>query len=243
MISRLIRSLLTITALLLPLAAVAQEDANVARMVVWQTKPGMARDFEEGYKRHLDWHRKNNDTWTWRGWTIVSGEHFGYFVDGTFFHTWKELDTPVSPAADSADNGVNVMPYAEIRSAAFYEAVPALTNLSSQQLAAPLLTFGYFDIQPGRAAEFESLMKDAVASVSDHTSRYALLRPVDGVTAYLLLLPAGNQQELGVQSALLQSLLRSVTQHAKQESIVTRYRTETASYRSELSNAPEEKLK
>jgi len=92
-------------------------------MVVWQMKPGMARDFEEGYKRHLDWHRKNNDTWTWRGWTIVSGEHFGYFVDGTFFHTWKELDTPVSPAADSADNGVNVMPYAEIRSAAFYEAV------------------------------------------------------------------------------------------------------------------------
>jgi len=243
MISRLIRSLLTITPLLLPFAANAQEDANVARMVVWQMKPGMARDFEEGYKRHLDWHRKNNDTWTWRGWTIVSGEHFGYFVDGTFFHTWKELDTPVSPAADSADNGVNVMPYAEIRSAAFYEAVPALTNLSSQQLAAPLLTFYYLDVQPSRGAEFESLMKDALSNVHNNAAHYVLLRPANGVTEYLLLLTAEKESDLGTQAAFMGHLLQAVARNAKQAPIVGRFRTETASYRSELSNAPEEKLK
>jgi hypothetical protein len=32
----------------------AQQAGNVARIVVWQPKPGMARDFEEGYKRHLE---------------------------------------------------------------------------------------------------------------------------------------------------------------------------------------------
>ena len=57
----------------------------------------MDRDFEEGYTRHLTWHRKNDDGWTWYGWTTISGEHFGYFVDGTFFHAWSDLDSPVNP--------------------------------------------------------------------------------------------------------------------------------------------------
>jgi len=66
----------------------------------------MDHDFEEGYKRHLGWHRQNGDSWSWNGWTIISGDATGYFVDGTFFHAWSDLDSPVSPAADGADNAV-----------------------------------------------------------------------------------------------------------------------------------------
>ena len=70
----------------------------------------MARDLEEGYKHHLEWHHKKQRHLEMAWADVISGEHFGYFVDGTFFHTWKEFNTPVSPAADSADNGVNVLP-------------------------------------------------------------------------------------------------------------------------------------
>ena len=69
--------------------AASGQSGNVARIVVWQIKPGMDRDFEEGYKRHLQWHRDNHDTWTWRGWILGSGDRVDYFVDGTFFHAWN----------------------------------------------------------------------------------------------------------------------------------------------------------
>lgn len=243
MISRSIRNLLTILSLLLPFVAHTQDNTNVARMVVWQTKPGMDRDFEEGYKRHLDWHRRNHDTWSWHGWTIISGERFGYFIDGTFFHTWKELDTPVSPAADSADADINVMPYGEIRSAPIYEIVPGLSDFDPQQLSSPLLTFCYFDIQPGRASEFESLLQNAISNARNKAAHYALLRPATGTTTYLLLLPAEKQSSLGMQVAYTQYLLQSLAQNVKQEPIVSHFHTETARYRAELSNIPGEKSK
>jgi len=128
------------TAIAVPISF-AQGGGNVARIVVWQAKPGMDRDLEEGYKRHLEWHRNNGDLWSWYGWNIVSGERDGYFVDGTFFHTWKDLNSPVSPAADGADAAVNVSSYGDVRSAAICEAVPTLTDLRAQQLVSPLLTF------------------------------------------------------------------------------------------------------
>jgi hypothetical protein len=43
---------------LLSAPAQAQENRNVARVAVWQAKQGMAHELEEGYKRHLSWHRK-----------------------------------------------------------------------------------------------------------------------------------------------------------------------------------------
>src|SRR5262249_2398794 len=77
-------------------SAQAQPSGGVARVVVWQIKPNMDRQFEEGYKRHLGWHRQNGDRWAWAGWMVISGERDGYFVDGTFFHSWSDLDAPVS---------------------------------------------------------------------------------------------------------------------------------------------------
>ena len=146
-------TLMVLSCLLSVVHAQAQENRNVARVVVWQAKQGMVRDLEEGYKRHLGWHRHNGDSWTWHGWTIISGERFGYFIDGTFFHRWSELDSPVSPGADAADNAENVFPYGDVRSAAIYEGIPQVTNLDSKDLMSPLLTFCYFDVEPARNAE------------------------------------------------------------------------------------------
>jgi len=221
----------------------AQQSGNVARLVVWQSKPGMARELEEGYKRHLGWHRQNGDSWTWHGWTIISGERVGYFVDGTFFHAWSDLDSPVSPAADAADNAVNVFAYGEVRSAAVYEAVPALTNLGTQQLGSPLLTLCYFDVQPGRAAEFESLLGAELRSTRWSATKYALLRPANGVTAYLLLLPAEKQSDFAMQAEFTSRLLQALARNAKSTPLIDRFRTETARYRPDLSYAPSEKPK
>src|SRR5579875_662391 len=107
-----------------------ERQGTAAQLVVWEAKPGLAKEMEEGYKRHLDWHRRNGDWWAWEGWTITSGDRFGYFVDGTFFHTWKDLDHRVAPEEDAADNAKNVAPYGSIRSLSVYDELLPLSNLS-----------------------------------------------------------------------------------------------------------------
>jgi hypothetical protein len=218
--------------------AQVQENRNVARVVVWQAKQGMVRDLEEGYKRHLGWHRHNGDSWTWHGWTIISGERFGYFIDGTFFHRWSELDSPVSPGADAADNAENVFPYGDVRSAAIYEGIPQVTNLDSKDLTSTLLTFCYFDVEPGRNAEFEALVGERLQGNAINGIRYSVLRPETGISEYLLLLPADKQSELRAQSELIAQLLQALSQAERGIPLVRRFRTEAARYRPDLSYVP-----
>ena len=41
--------------------AAVNPQGTAAQLVVWEAKPGMAKEMEEGYKRHLGWHRRNDD--------------------------------------------------------------------------------------------------------------------------------------------------------------------------------------
>jgi hypothetical protein len=201
----------------------------------------MDREFQEGYKRHLEWHRKNSDTWTWHGWMLISGEREGTFVDGTFFHLWTDLDIPVSPAEDGANNAINVEPYAEVRSVASYEAVPALSNLTSPHLNSPLLTFCYIEVAPGRAAQFEMRATQELRGLAAKAVPHAVLRPVNGSTEYLLLLPAQKLSDLGSQAAFIARLLQSVASDPKYPAMTARFRTETARHRADMSYIPSEK--
>ena len=105
------KQLLAASLLLLSAQAFAGPAAGpYARMVVIEPKPGQGAAFEQGYQRHLEWHRKAGDSWTWHGWSFVLGERIGQFMDGTFGHAAANFDAPVQPAGDAADNAVNVVP-------------------------------------------------------------------------------------------------------------------------------------
>lgn len=217
-------------------AAVAVADdvpGNAARVVAWLPKEGMTRDFELGYQRHLEWHRLQGDPWTWHGWSIVSGPRTGYFVDGTFFHRWTDFDAPVAPREDAADNTTNVIPYATLQSVAAYEAVPKLSRFESSQLTAPLLTFTYIQVAPGRAEEFEAILVRVVRE-SKKVS-FAVLRPAVGAREYLLLQPAQMQSELAAHSAFTERLLARAARQQKGAALVSEVRSETGRYRPDLS--------
>lgn len=216
-------------------ASLASEapSGGAARIVAW--KPNApARNFELGYQRHLEWHRAKNDPWTWHGWTIVSGERAGYFVDGTFFHAWTDFDAPVAPAEDAADNRLNVYPYAELQSVGAYEAVGSKTTFP---LTAPLLTFIRLEIAPGQARTFEAAIAKA-GQRGREAVPYLLLRPVDGTTEYLLLLAAERQSDLPTLAAFTEDLLGSVASSSRERPIVQRVTKETARYRADMSYVP-----
>ena len=219
------------------LAAVEQQ-STVARIVVWEPKPGMTKEMEEGYKHHLEWHRRNDDRWAWDGWTITSGDRYGYFVDGTFFRTWNELDNPVAPTADAADNAVNVLPYASVRSASVYDELRGLSNLRPDELQLPLMTFCYVDVAPGRNAEFESAIEKAV-SEDKHRLPHAIFRSATDASRYLVMLPGEHASSLREHAEFLSRMLQAAAHEGHGAALVEHVRAETARRRPELSYAPQ----
>ncbi len=161
-----------------------------ARIVILKPKPGQASEFSAGYKRHLGWHKSNNDPWTWHGWTFVLGERTGQFMDGTFGHALTNFDHAVNPAADSADNDVNVSPYADFVSHGIYERLEAASSGALLPDASPFLALSTFTVRPGHEPTFEAAIARLAKrpggqrvswyklKVGGPLSQYLLMRPV-----------------------------------------------------------------
>jgi hypothetical protein len=112
-------TLATLTALALgaapdvaPAQRAAAGGAAIARTFELRARDGLARQLDDGYRRHLDWHAAAGDRWAWYLWEVTNGERAGLYVDGTFGRAWGDFDAPVDPPGDAADNAVNVDPFA-----------------------------------------------------------------------------------------------------------------------------------
>lgn len=133
-----------------------QGSPSYARMVVIVPKPGQADAFEKGYERHLQWHKGAKDPWTWYGWTFVLGNRINRFMDGTFGHAAADFDAAVQPAADGADNNVNVAPYADFVSHGIYQRMDWMSAGEPLPDTSPFLSMTTYHIHPGREKAFQS---------------------------------------------------------------------------------------
>ncbi|MTW13687.1 hypothetical protein GM658_24045 [Pseudoduganella eburnea] len=150
------KQLLTASLLLLSAQAFAQPAAGpYARMVVIQPKPGQATAFEQGYQRHLEWHSKAADRWTWYGWSFVLGERLGMFMDGTFGHAAANFDAAMQPAADAADNAANVVPYADFLSHGVFCRLDAASVGQPLPDTSPFLAMTTYTVAAGDEGAFE----------------------------------------------------------------------------------------
>lgn len=123
---------------------------------------GMNAEFEEGYRRHLDWHRDHDDPLTWLGWSIVAGTRMGMFVDGTFVDDLAEIDRRIEPSGDRADFTVNVDPFAR---PAFREVYRLRDDLgasfrSSGKQTSRMLSVAVVTVGTGTEREFESVLRE-----------------------------------------------------------------------------------
>jgi hypothetical protein len=72
--------------------ALAQQAGNVAEIHFNQAKPGMTQQYEAGRKKHMAWHKAQNDAWSWYTWQVLTGDATGSYVVGTFSRQWKDFD-------------------------------------------------------------------------------------------------------------------------------------------------------
>ncbi|MCI0673064.1 MAG: hypothetical protein L0Y64_21655 [Myxococcaceae bacterium] len=205
-------------------AAHAQGSGTYARITVLVPKEGMAREFEDGYRRHLEWHKQNGDRWAWYGWTVATGERAGVFIDGTFGRTGEELDAPVAPAEDRADNAKNVFPHARLGTTAVYRFRPELSRGTAALLASPWATFATIQVRSGREKDFESALQ------RHRTDGRLVFELVSGgeLGSYVVFVPGERMSQLLQRSAVPSS-----------DAIVS-VRTEAARYRPDLTYVPVE---
>jgi hypothetical protein len=222
-----------------------------ARIVVIKPKEGMQKQFEEGYKRHLEWHRRNKDSWVWYGWQIIAGSRLGYFMDGTFGHRWENFDAAVSPAEDAADNALNVAPYGDFLSLGHYILRPDISRgkLLEDQAPSAFLELLHYRVHPGREGDFEEVMLKVHEAVgkSQPSRRYTWYQLINGgeQSTYILFVPHNKLSELQSSQKSLTGLLTESypPQEAKRLLELLRAATrdahsETLRYRADLSYFP-----
>jgi hypothetical protein len=130
MMKRVLSVLVFSCALLLGVVpALAQMQSNTVAEVYFVTpKPGSTADIEAATKRHMQWHRQQNDTWTWLVWQIVDGDQMGQYVVGTFGHDWKDFDDKARFEEEDDANAMSVIgPYIQSLTSSFYAVRPDLS--------------------------------------------------------------------------------------------------------------------
>lgn len=190
-----------------PLAGVVQaqtEAGPYARIAVLRPHDGKTVDFEAGYIRHLEWHRRAHDKAAWYGWNVWAGERQRWFVYATFGHSAASLGNPVQPAEDERDNILNVTPHAQFVENGVYEYLPALSRGDAAPRPTARVELTTVQLEQGAEKSFEAALAAQRSHLSGETlwyrivaggpaPRYVRLRPLPDLAA---LLEAKEAQQL-----------------------------------------------
>jgi len=101
-------------------------------------KPGAKAQFETGMKAHMAWHRKQNDTWSWGVFEILTGPKQGSYYVVSCGHDWKDLAAlDVNTTAHDADMAATILPHVEAPMRSFWRYRPELSRTPPADKGAP----------------------------------------------------------------------------------------------------------
>jgi hypothetical protein len=233
-----------VSVLLLALPVVAQEDSgNVAEVVCFKVQPGKSTQFEEGVKKHLVWHREQNDPWTWLAWEVITGEDTGTYCWGSFGHNWEDFDNPGVPEdAGLADVAATFGPFVREHEATFWTALPNVSNPSEGQPAMSSVIF--FHTRYGTEEKFNHLIGEFHKAIEKtnmpwNYEWYALVSGGNEGT-YAIVLPRPNFAAFNPTGKPFPKMLEEAYGKAGADALLAKWRKVVKSANSELSrNRPD----
>ena len=150
----------TVFALAMALPAMAQQPGNLVEIHINRVKPGMTEQYETGRKKHMAWHKGQNDAWSWYTWQVVTGEATGSYVVGTFGHNWKDLDGREKfTEADGADAQANMGSSLAGEEEIFYIYRDDLSLSPQSSTPTPLISVVHFMLNPDGTNDFVAAVK------------------------------------------------------------------------------------
>jgi hypothetical protein len=175
-----------------PVPASAQtERGPYARIAIMRAIDGHGFEWEEGYIRHLEWHRRVKDPFNWYSYSVwASAERQRWIIYATFGHTASSLSNPILPADDERDSVVNILPHAQFLGNWIYEYLPALSRGDSHGVPSPTARAEYTTVELNQGADkaFETALAAEQSKLKGETLWYRLI--VGGKTpSYVCLRP------------------------------------------------------
>jgi hypothetical protein len=146
--------------LILLVPAFAQQSGNLAEIHINRIKPSMTQQYEAGRKKHMGWHKNQNDTWSWYTWQVLTGEGTGSYVVGSFQHDWKDLDgRDKFRQMDSADAVASMGASLGGEMESFYAYRPDLSLSPQTSSPAPMASITHFMLNPDGVNDFTEGIK------------------------------------------------------------------------------------
>lgn len=147
---------------------------------------------EAAAKRHVEFHRRQNDSWRWDAWAAVTGPAgtYAYISDG---HSWADFDNPgVAPAADGADWANTAGKFTVTEEAMMWEMLPWGSRPPAESGPAMVQVFDY-QVKPGKAQDLEHVIRKftEAATAQNWPGRYLWERTVSTgePQAYFVVVP------------------------------------------------------
>jgi hypothetical protein len=144
-------------ALIAAVSGFAQEGPKEIAAIEFQTpKNGMLKQYEEGRKQKVEWHKQQKDAQALYVFEVLTGEGTGSFLVGRFGVHWADLDKPsVSDAADLEQYQKLIAGSVEKLTASYYEDMPKWSN-PSKDMSAKYTEVITFHLRYGKGDDFRS---------------------------------------------------------------------------------------
>ena len=200
-------------------------EGTIARIATWDAKPGMKEEMEKGIKKHMEWHRKQNDSWDWFTWETVTGENTGRYGGGTFDHQWADFDTPSVPEEeDRADADATVFPYIENTEIRFYSLIRDVSRPDEGGDGVAMNSVITFQVRAGRDRQFNHLIKKFHEAIgkTEWPVRYSWFALVNGGRGgqYVLVLPRGKWADFAPLETPFEQMLEEAYGRVEADSIL-----------------------
>ena len=150
-------SILGIT-LLTAVAGLAQDKpGNIAALEFQTPKNGAVKQYEEGRKQKVEWHKQQKDTQPLYVWEIVSGEHTGTYIVGRLSQHWADFDKPSVPEQADLDE-YNKVIGTSVQSliTQYYEFLPKASSPGDTKPTDKYSEIVVYHVRPGKDSDFNS---------------------------------------------------------------------------------------
>jgi hypothetical protein len=170
------------------------ERGPYARIAIMRAIDGHGVEWEEGYIRHLEWHRRVKDPFNWYSYLVwASTERQRWIIYATFGHAASSLSNPILPADDERDNLLNVLPHAQFLGNWIYEYLPALSRGNGHGVPTPTARAEYTTVELTQGSEraFEAAIAAEQPKLRGETLWYRMVVGGDGAR-YVRLRPRAS---------------------------------------------------
>jgi hypothetical protein len=185
---------------------------TVTEVIRQQARPGTRAQYEAARKKHMAWHKAQNDTWAWDVFEITSGPDTGSYVIASGNHQWKEMEQWEAKmgAADTADSQAAMGGMVDGSQRTYWTQLNGISRLPPANERMPLLTLTYYKIKPGSDSAIRAAITKLNAALDAgkfplRSIWYTLSNGGDGPT-YGVVVPRNGLGDMAPTPTLLEVL-------------------------------------